>query len=222
MTYDPISDPVLEPLLESGRAIARVPDVVRARTLARARATAAEQAMFAPAPTPRRRTMLALAIAASLVLAAGATGAAAALFSRPPEPTVPRASAPAAPQPRVRTLSLPPAPIAPAVASTTTAPPKHHRSERPLSPQESYAAELELLHLAQTAYVHLDYATALTVVADHGRRFPNGRLAEEREALRIRSLARSGRTDEAARAATAFAERFPRSVMLPRLKNELK
>jgi hypothetical protein len=222
MTYDPISDPVLEPLLESGRAIARVPDVVRARALARARTAAAGQPASMPEAAPRRRTMLALALAASLVLAAGATGAAAALFARTPEADAPPVPVAAAPQPRVRTLSLVPAPSAHAIPAPPTATAKHHRTEPSLSPQESYAAELELLQLAQTAYGRLDYASALTLASEHGRRFPNGRLAEEREALRIRSLARSGRTDEAARAAAAFAERFPRSVMLPRLKHELR
>jgi hypothetical protein len=56
------------------------------------------------------------------------------------------------------------------------------------------------------------------VVARHAHRFPNGRLSEEREAFRIRSLVGSGQTDEGRRAVTAFARRFPRSVLLPRLQ----
>jgi hypothetical protein len=46
-------------------------------------------------------------------------------------------------------------------------------------------------------------------------------LAEERDALRIRALVGAGRTPEARRAAAAFANRFPRSVLLPRLKEML-
>jgi len=42
------------------------------------------------------------------------------------------------------------------------------------------------------------------------------------EALRIRALASAGRTEEADRAAKAFATRFPRSVFLPRLGIEPK
>jgi hypothetical protein len=99
--------------------------------------------------------------------------------------------------------------------------PKPHRAERPASPQESYAAELKLLNRAQAAYANRDFRGALTLVAEHARRFPNGRLAEEREALRVRSLAASGHPAEARRATAAFAERFPRSVLLPRLRGTL-
>jgi hypothetical protein len=102
----------------------------------------------------------------------------------------------------------------------------HTYSSKPRPPrpgtsrQESYAAELRLLERAQAAYAGRDFASALTLVAEHGPLFPNGRLAEEREALRVRSLVGFGRTDEAARAAATFANRFPPSVLLPRLGTE--
>ena len=86
-----------------------------------------------------------------------------------------------------------------------------------MTPKESYAAELDLLQRAQVAFAGRDFPGALVLVAEHARRFPNGRLAEEREALRVRSLAGSGRADDARRAVAAFANRFPRSVLLPRL-----
>jgi hypothetical protein len=54
------------------------------------------------------------------------------------------------------------------------------------------------------------------LVAEHARQFSHGRLAEEREALRVRSLAGSGRTEDARRATAAFAARVARSVLLPR------
>ena len=60
---------------------------------------------------------------------------------------------------------------------------------RPITAQESYAAELALLQRAQVAYAGRDFPGALALVAEHARQFPNGRLAEEREALRVRSLA---------------------------------
>jgi outer membrane protein assembly factor BamD (BamD/ComL family) len=87
---------------------------------------------------------------------------------------------------------------------------------------ESYAAELELLQRAQAAYAGRDFTDALTVVAEHRRRFPNGRLTEEREALRVRALKGAGRTNESRAAAASFAARFPRSVLLPRLSPESK
>jgi hypothetical protein len=88
--------------------------------------------------------------------------------------------------------------------------------------QESYAAELDLLKRAQAAYAERDFADALVLVAKHAQRFPKGRLAEEREALRVRSLAGAGRRVEARRAAAAFADRFPRSVLMPRLQEALE
>jgi hypothetical protein len=95
------------------------------------------------------------------------------------------------------------------------------RAVRLASRSESVAAELELLKRAQAEYAHRDFPGALTLIAEHARRFPRARLAEEREALRICSLAGAGRTVEAQRAGAAFADRFPRSVLLPRLEEAL-
>jgi TolA-binding protein len=99
------------------------------------------------------------------------------------------------------------------VSSTRTKQPR-----RSITPQESYAAELQLLQRAQSEYASHDFANALAVLAEHGRRFPKGRLAEEREALRVRALAHAGRGDEARRALASFANRFPHSAFLPRLQ----
>ena len=55
---------------------------------------------------------------------------------------------------------------------------------------------------------------ALAVIAEHGRRFRHGSLVEEREALRVKSLAGLGRHEEAQRAAAEFHARFPHSVFL--------
>jgi outer membrane protein assembly factor BamD (BamD/ComL family) len=78
-------------------------------------------------------------------------------------------------------------------------------------------AELRLIRQAQEAAAGERFEAALGFLAEHARRFPGGRLVEEREALRIRSLAKSGRVAEARRAAKAFRARFPRSVLLPRI-----
>jgi hypothetical protein len=115
-------------------------------------------------------------------------------------------------------LARPPA--APAIAPQCNSAAKPSRPKHSTSAQESYSAELGLLERAQAAYASRDFGLALALVAEHGRRFQNGRLAEEREALRVQSLAGSGRTDEADRAAATFAERFPRSVLLQRLGGE--
>jgi len=91
-----------------------------------------------------------------------------------------------------------------------------------MTAHESYAAEMDLLQRAQVAYAARDFAGALVLVAEHSRRFPRARLGEERESLRVRLLADAGYTAEARRAAAAFATRFPRSVLLPRLQEAVE
>lgn len=63
--------------------------------------------------------------------------------------------------------------------------------------------------------MHGDFAGALPWLALHARQFPGGRLAEEREALRIRVLVALNRSDDANRAARSFAHRFPGSALTP-------
>jgi hypothetical protein len=75
-------------------------------------------------------------------------------------------------------------------------------------------AELELLRAARNDVTRGDFAGALAVIAEHVRRFRHGGLVEEREALRVKSLAGLGRHEEARRAAAAFHARFPHSVFL--------
>jgi hypothetical protein len=89
----------------------------------------------------------------------------------------------------------------------------------PLGPRLTAAdtarAELRLLRRARAAVERGDYGAALSSITEHTNHFKSGRLAEEREALRVKSLAGLGRTNDARRAAAAFRARFPRSVLLP-------
>jgi hypothetical protein len=210
----------VEAVIERGRQVQQVPDVVRARLMARARAAfAASKASPTPLPalsSPSLWRGRRIAIAASVLLVFATAGAAAALHARlapAPEIAPPAPRVPEMPSVRARAPGLPP------IQSPELAPSaRTHRPHRSITPQESYAAELELLQRAQSEYASRDFADALVLVAEHGRRFPNGRLAEEREALRVRSLARAGRADEARRALSSFAKRFPHSVLLPRLQ----
>jgi hypothetical protein len=80
---------------------------------------------------------------------------------------------------------------------------------------DSLRLELRLLRQARAAVARDDFAGALVPIAEHARRFKEGRHAEEREALRVKALSGMGRRDEARRAAAAFKARFPRSVLLP-------
>jgi pimeloyl-ACP methyl ester carboxylesterase len=56
---------------------------------------------------------------------------------------------------------------------------------------------------------------ALAALERHARRFVRGRLAEERESLRVPTLVMLGRSDEARRAAARFHARFPSSLCAP-------
>jgi len=220
---EPHLDPELDALLENGRVISPVPEIVRARTLSRARATMAAMAVMPREPIAfLQRRGLTVALAASLALATGAAVATAALLGRAPVPSPPAQT----PIPRVErpmhhpSVEVPqPFPLAEPHPTFTSKP---QRLPRPTSAQESYAAELDLLARAQVACASREFSNALVLVAEHGRKFPSGRLAEEREALRVRALEGAGRPDEARRAAASFASRFPRSIMVPRQGGEPK
>jgi hypothetical protein len=63
--------------------------------------------------------------------------------------------------------------------------------------------------------VHGNFAGALPLLTLHARRFPHGRLTEEREALRVKVLVGLDRRTEARRAARSFARVFPKSPLGP-------
>lgn len=209
--------------MQRGRVIQRAPDLVRARLLARARATvAAANLARAPMPTPAtpsRWLGLRVALAGAVVLSLAAAGARAALRARAahaPEivPTsVPHSTASSVRRSAPETSAMAPIPAPQPVFSTAS-----RRFSRSVSARESYSAELELLQRAQSQYASRNFSDALVLIAEHTRRFPNGRLAEEREALRVRSLSGAGRADQTRRAFAAFARRFPHSALLPRLQ----
>jgi hypothetical protein len=72
-----------------------------------------------------------------------------------------------------------------------------------------------LLRRARAAVARKDFPAALASIAEHARRFKDGRLTEEREALRIKALSGLGREEDARHTANVFESRFPRSVLLP-------
>jgi len=214
----------VEALLEQGKAIPPGPSDARARVLARARATVAAPHLYRlePRTEPRSPLRFAAYAAAAVAVIAGVAGAAVMLSVARTQSTerapatdgASRASPPAAPAP----LAPPAEPAAPAPVPAETTPPASN-STRSIRARRNDEAELELLRAAHSAYKAHDFGNALALVAEHSRRFPNGLLAEEREALRVRSLAGAGRTDEARRAAATFAARFPRSVLVPKLRD---
>jgi TolA-binding protein len=171
-------------------------------------------------PVRARPSVLAIAAAAALVVGIAGAVVASRLHSAPTP--APDTVAPA-PRPALETKAAPhiSAPAVTSEPSPSAPPPLLEQGSRAVAPpaaQESYAAELQLLRRAQSAYATRDFSGALAKLSEHSKRFPTGRLMEEREALRVRSLAGAGNMDQARRVFEAFAARFPRSVLLPRLR----
>lgn len=117
-----------------------------------------------------------------------------------------------------------PAPRNTDIAASSVNASKTSRARALPEPNDGQAADQELALLARTkaAIAKGNYATALTTIDEHTRRFPTGRLREEREALRVTALSNSGQHDRARRAAARFAESFPRSVLSAQMATKAK
>ncbi|MET0593675.1 MAG: hypothetical protein ABW133_13310 [Polyangiaceae bacterium] len=74
-------------------------------------------------------------------------------------------------------------------------------------------AERAMLDQAQRALARGDATTSWSVLTAHTRRFPHGRLEEEREALAVKTLAALGRNDEAKARGARFRARYPDSLL---------
>lgn len=222
LSKTPPMSPMLVALLAQERDYGPSPEMVRARLLARAR-----QAMSAPKiPVSERhvawpvRRML-YAAAAGLVLVAGGAAAYELLAhpsppaSPPPRDVPPRAHLAKVTAPEQMEPPAPetaPAPVEPApLASPPEAEPTHRASAAGKS--EARLKEIRLLVRARQADARRDYATVLSVAAEHERSFPAGRLSEERQVLRVKALVGLGWADEARRVGANFRRQFPHSVL---------
>jgi hypothetical protein len=78
---------------------------------------------------------------------------------------------------------------------------------------DTLTRELVLLKRARAAISSGSPASALPAIGEHAQQFPNGRLREEREALRVTALWNMGKRADARRAAARFVQQFPRSVL---------
>jgi hypothetical protein len=126
----------------------------------------------------------------------------------------------AATAPKIEAAPVPPPPQAPtvlptAMKSSTPLRLSSRRAHVPTPPAPSpadLAAESALLEQARAALARADAPPALDGVSRHLQEFPDGLLAEEREAVWIRALVLAGDCESAARHARRFDRRFPRSV----------
>jgi pentatricopeptide repeat protein len=106
-----------------------------------------------------------------------------------------------------------PAPSAPIVTAPVTA---------PLPAIASLREERRLLDEARDAIERGDPELGLAPTASHAARFPHGVLGEERDALRIRALARLGRTEEARALLERMRAAYPRSFLLEGAASEVE
>ena len=83
------------------------------------------------------------------------------------------------------------------------------------SATDTLTAERLLIDGARTKLASGDPEGALAGLQEHARRFPNGRLDEEREALAVEALVQVGRYDAAKVRARLMRSRWPHSVLLP-------
>lgn len=98
-------------------------------------------------------------------------------------------------------------PAAPVVSPSATA---HAPPAR--SPSGDPNEERALVDTARTALARGRAADALTAIAEHAKRFPHGRLVEEREALAVQSLALAGDRAGALERSRRFHRAYPNSI----------
>jgi len=223
--------PSISSLFAAEREIVPEPDELRERVVGRARASLPRSAWDRPRARPGRRLGVAAAVAAAVALVALCAAAYQASYQfksrrtgvpvTPPvasplvvEPAPAQAEAQAQLQVADEAKSTP----EPAAAILHTA---KARPSKPAAEAQAYAMELVVLQPALEAVARRDFATSLSAIAAHQRRFPSGQLAEEREGLRVKALLGLGRGPEAMHAGALFRERFPQSALLGQIQELL-
>ncbi len=130
--------------------------------------------------------------------------------ARPPSESLEPASSPGPSQvpPAIPALSAEALPLVPSASA---------RPSAVRAPASDLAEEQALVDRARAALSRGRVADALAATDEHMRRFPRGRLAEEREVLAIQALLGSGNRAAAEARAERFRKSFPKSVFLPSL-----
>ena len=215
----PPLSPEARSFLDQEREIPQLSPAARARSLARARAAILGTNFVRGAFPSNPPSKLRWAVAAAILGAASAAAGASAYRFRDRWSVTPKGSTEIA---TVATVSTPavasatgrgvmkqaPVALAEMPAEMQSAPPR--RASRAVTGED----ELRLLRRARAAVAEGDFEGALRPIAEHARRFPDGTLAEEREALRVKSLSTLGQVEEARHAASSFRRRFPHSVLV--------
>ncbi|HKY39002.1 MAG TPA: hypothetical protein VJN18_23850 [Polyangiaceae bacterium] len=230
----PVLDPELAEMFALERQRPEPGDAARARASTRLLQALAPVAFAAAPPSLVRRAWrtvrgahpaLTAAVSFAVGVGVGAT-VQGSLSARVPAPTVSARPVPAlapsasAPEPELLAPVWPPTPTeassaAPAAASVPTKAPSASAGA------EQAQAERLLLDVAYAALGQGQPAQALEPLEQHARRFPQGALREEREALTIQCLHDLGNLEEARRRALSFKVRYPNSLFAPRIERVL-
>ncbi len=88
-------------------------------------------------------------------------------------------------------------------------------------PAADLIAERLLLDDARAALLRGEGSKAIPTLSEHVRRYPKGRLAEERDALLVQALVRSGRRAEAFERGERFIRQYPGSLLAPAVRDAL-
>jgi hypothetical protein len=110
-----------------------------------------------------------------------------------------------------------------AVEAPAPSPVKAPRSRPATAPRTARAApdiegEARLLEQADADLRRGDAGAALSRLAEHAAKYPDGALREEREGVRVVALCRAGREAEGKAAAQRFLSRAPRSALATRIR----
>lgn len=204
-----------------------LPELARARLLGRIEAAVPAIGVALPsakASLPRVGVPVAKAIAlatAAFVAGGIATGVALSALRPLPAPRIVYVERPAPSSPPAASVDSPPSPI-----EMPSAPPFRALDARAAptasSSGETLSAERVLIDAARTKLSSGEPSAALARVQDHARRFPHGRLEEEREALAVEALVQSGQYDAARDRAAQLQGRWPDSLFLPAVKTTIE
>jgi hypothetical protein len=88
----------------------------------------------------------------------------------------------------------------------------------PAPPASTLDQEMQLLKRAQVAQASGRPSEALSILAEHAKQFPNGKLAESREVARVIALCQSGQAQASRSAADRFLAARPNSPFASRVR----
>ncbi len=148
-------------------------------------------------------------------------------------PLAATASARTAPAPSTTAPTRPVLPaIRPATASSLTPDLGAETPPVPTNPSASSGTitrpttvleeERGLVEQGRVALARRDWLSSLEAVRAHRQRFPNGQLAEERDALEVQALAAGGHSADARRKGEAFLSAYPQSMLRGRIDSLLR